>query len=427
MTHRHMTVAALAAAGALTLSACGTGSSNDNSGSSGSSSGSGGGGGQVAGGPGIDTTAKTIHITSITALSGPASALGIPALAGAKTALKAINAAGGVDGYKIKMSVKDTGYVPQNHVQAYKATVGDSAMIQSFGSPTTKAIQPLFDREGIVVQPLSWDSVWSKDPNLAPVGVPYATDVKNGLDYLSKEKKLGTKVGIVYQDDEYGADGLRGYKEAVKAGGLDDVAQAPFKVGDTDFTAQVQKLKSKGAQIVVVTALPSASAPIVGTAASLGYNPTYLFQGPAWLEQIFTKDGTKGGKPTPVAGALAKQTYVLAFAAPWGSDVPGMAQMLADQKQYAPKQIPSEYFTFGYAQGKIIGAILKKAVENGDLSRAGILKAKESLGSVDLGGLAPSPDYTSGGSPVSTKSIIARVDKGTTGFLKPVASGVTGQ
>jgi hypothetical protein len=67
-------------------------------------------------------------------------------------------------------------------------------------------------------------------------------------------------------------------------------------------------------------------------------------------------------------------------------------------------------------------AILRKAIENGDLTRAGILKAKESLGTVDLGGLAPNVSYSSQPGPPTRKSLITRIDPKVAGFLKAVSS-----
>jgi ABC-type branched-subunit amino acid transport system substrate-binding protein len=412
---------AICAAGALVLlaAACGT-TSNSTSGSTTTSGG-------IKVGPGVDAATKTITIGNIAALSGPAAALGVPALAGAQTAVKAINAAGGVDGWKLKLTVHDAGYVPQNAVTAFNGMESSVAMVQNFGSPTTQAILPAVKADNILVEPLSWDSAWDNQPNLAPLGTPYAYDIANGLDYLTKVKHLGTKVGIIYQNDAYGQDGLRGFKVAVRGDGLNDVGEAGFAVTDTNFTAEVQKMKAAGAQIVVLTALPSAAGPIVGTAATLGYNPTYLFQGPAWLEQLITKTGALGAPATPIAPALAKSTYVMSFATPWGNRAaPGMAAMLAAVKQFAPKQIPSVYFEWTWVQTHLAAAILAKAIGAKDLTRQGILDARLNLGAFDTGGLAPALNYVSALGPPSTKSIINRIDPSVLGFLKPVASGYQG-
>jgi ABC-type branched-subunit amino acid transport system substrate-binding protein len=403
----------------LALAACGTGSSSSNNSSSNNTSGG------VKSGPGVDVGAKTIRIGNISALTGPLGILGKPAVAGDKAYFKALNAAGGIDGWKVKITVKDSGYVPQTHVQLYNQIKNDIALLQSLGSPTTKAIRSSVDQEGLVTMPLSWDSVWGTDKTLAPLGTPYAVDIANLVDYaVNKKGGKGAKFGIIYQNDEYGMDGLRGYEAALKGEGLNDAARATYKVTDTDFTAQVQKMKKAGAKFVVLAAVPSASGPIVGTAASLGYAPTWLMMGPAYVEQLITKDGSEHGTPTPIAGALGKSTLAATFVAPWGDkQAPGMAKMLSDAKKYAPGQQQSIYFTYGYAQGELAAAILKKAIENGDLSRQGILNARLNLGTVKLGGLAPDVTYTPQLGPPSRKSIIAAVDPTATDFLKLVASG----
>jgi hypothetical protein len=87
-------------------------------------------------------------------------------------------------------------------------------------------------------------------------------------------------------------------------------------------------------------------------------------------------------------GLLQQTVWVVAQGATWGdTSSPGMAEMLDNIQKYAPSQQPDGYFQFGYAEAKVTYAILKKAADNGDLTRPGLLKAFNSLGTVDLGGL----------------------------------------
>jgi ABC-type branched-subunit amino acid transport system substrate-binding protein len=409
-------VAAVAVA-SLALGACGTGDADEDADRTAAGSGS------IKVGPGVDAEAKTIRIGDLNALSGPAAALGSPVAAGHKAYFDALNARGGIDGWKIDLAVEDTGYQPQQHVQAFNQLKGDIAILNSFGSPTTKAIQPQFQREKLVTIPASFDSIWGTDPTVAPVGTPYSIDVANALDYVTDGGAKPRKIGIIYQNDEYGTDGLRGFDAAKQALGFTDAGRQPYKPGDSDFTAQVQKLKAAGADTVVVTALPSATGPIVGTAATLGFTPQWILQGPSYIEQLITEDGTAKGKPTPVAAAL-KGAIVTSFSAPWGSeDSPGMERLLSDQKQYAPDQTPSIYFALAYSQGKVAEQILRKAIAAGDLTREGILAAKENLGEVDLGGITPAVTYTPEGGPPSRQTLVTEVDPKVPGFLKVIEAG----
>jgi ABC-type branched-subunit amino acid transport system substrate-binding protein len=407
-------LATLCAAGtiAIGVGACGTGSSGG---------GSSGGGGGIKTGPGVDAKTKTISLGVLSPLSGPVAAIGKPLTAGQETYFRAVNAGGGIDGWKVKLVERDSKYDPQTQVQAFNRIADNVAFIaQSLGSPTTKAIQPLANQKKMLIGAAAQDSSLVTDPLMAVIGTPYAIDNANALDYIAKQKgATNAKVGIIYQNDAYGEDGLRGYKAGLKAYHLNNVAQTTYKSGDTDLTAQVQKMRSAGARYVFVVATPSVSSTIVGTGASQGYNPTWVFQGPAWSEFLMSSNGTTKGKPTAVAKALASNVWVLGYEAQWGDmSVPGMAKFLADTKQFAPSQIPDYYFMYGYAQAKMETAVLRKAISGGDLTRPGILDAKLHLGKVDLGGLLPPLDYTPALGPASRKSGVSKVSSTTPGFLK---------
>jgi ABC-type branched-subunit amino acid transport system substrate-binding protein len=408
--------AAAAALLCLSVSACGTGNSSS------TTSNEGGKAAKIQGGPGVDVATKTISIGDINALTGPAAPLGNAVAAGHRAFFDALNARGGIDGWKVKLAVKDSGYKPQEHVQLYNQLQPSVAMLNSFGSPTTKAIQPQVDQQKIVTFPASFDSLWGADSVMAPVGAPYSVDIANVLDYYTQGGAKKPRIGIIYQNDEYGADGVRGFKAAQSQLGFTNAGEQSFNAGDTSFTAQVQKLRAAGARAVVVTALPSATGPIVGTAATLGFRPQWILQGPAFLEQLITKDGNVGSPPTPVAPAL-QGALVTSFAAPWGdAKVPGMKELVADHDQYSAKLPPSIYFTLAYAQGQVQAAILRKAIQSGNLTRAGILAAKENLGTVDLRGIAPNVSYQPQPGPPTRKSLIARIDPSVPGFLTAVAA-----
>jgi ABC-type branched-subunit amino acid transport system substrate-binding protein len=410
-----------AGAVALGVAACGTGASDSGAGSA---------SGGVRTGPGVDAATKTISLGVLSPLSGQVAAIGKPLTDGQETYFRAMNAAGGIDGWKVKLVKRDSKYDPQTQVQQFNAIAGNVAFIaQSLGSPTTKAIQPLASQQKMLIGAAAQDSALVTDPVMAVIGTPYAIDVANGLDYIVKQRgEKNPKIGIIYQDDEYGQDGLRGYTAGLKTYQFHSVARATYKVTDTDLTAQVQKMRSAGARYVFVVGVPSAGAKLVGTAASQGYNPTWVFQGPAWSEYLMSSTGTPSGKPTPVAGALASNVWVLGYSAQWGDkNVPGMSRFLADTKKYAPSQIPDYYFMYGYSMARMEEAVLRKAVAAGDLTRQGILDAKLHLGSVDLGGLVPPVDYSPALGPASRMSGISSVSTSTPGFLKGFRGFFTGE
>src|SRR5690349_11582089 len=98
-----------------------------------------------------------------------------------------------------------------------------------------------------------------------------------------------------------------------------------------------------------------------------------------------------------------------------------MAQMLDDIAKYKPDQKPDIYFAFGYAQALTVTKLLEKAVSLGDLSRAGIKKALDQLGTVDTLGLAGSYTYGPPADRVPPReSTLFAVDATAPGGLKAV-------
>jgi ABC-type branched-subunit amino acid transport system substrate-binding protein len=245
--------------------------------------------------------------------------------------------------------------------------------------------------------------------------------VENAFDYVvNKVGVQNPSVGIIYQNDEYGQDGLTGYKEAVNFYHLHDVAQATYAVTDTNYTAQISQLKAAGAKYVFITAIPTATAGIIVTAYKLGYNPQWILQSPAFAQALLA---------VPGLGALLSHDWIVSQGATWGdTSQPGMAQLLKDVAKYAPNQKPDGFFQFGYTESKITYAILKKALDNNDITRDGLLTAFESLKSVDLGGLLPPVTY--GSSPndrVPTRdSIVFVIDPTQPTGVKPLSADFTG-
>jgi ABC-type branched-subunit amino acid transport system substrate-binding protein len=291
----------------------------------------------------------------------------------------------------------------------------------SLGTATTFAIKDQAAADHMLVSAATLSSALAREKYLILVGTPYRLQVENAFDYIVN--KLGVKspaTGIIYQNDDYGQDGLTGYKEAVSAYSLHDVGQATYAPTDTDFTAQVSQMKAAGAKYVFLTTLPSVTAKIIATGHALGYDPQWILQSPAFSTLLL-------GVPSLVP--LLSKAWVVSQGATWGdSSKPGMKQMLADVAKYAPDQKPDGFFEFGYTESKITYAILKKAIENNDLTRDGLLKAFESLKNVDLGGLLPTVNYgTSPNDRVPTRdSVVYIIDPSQPESVRSLSGDFTG-
>jgi ABC-type branched-subunit amino acid transport system substrate-binding protein len=374
-------------------------------------------------GPGVDVTNKTITLGILSPYSGPvADPIGKPLALGVKVFFNSVNDNGGIDGYKVKFLEEDTQYNPQLEVQLYNQIHTQVLMIaDSLGTPTTFAIKDLASADHMLVSAATLSSALAREKYLILLGTPYRLQVENAFDFVvNKQGVQSPSVGIIYQNDEYGQDGLTGYKEAVSFYHLHDVAQATYALTDKDYTAQISQLKASGAKYVFITAIPTATAGIIGTAYKLGYNPQWILQSPAFAQALLA---------VPGLGALMSHAWLVSQGATWGdTSQPGMAQMLNDVAKYAPTQKPDGFFQFGYTESKITYDILKKALDNNDVTRDGLLTAFESLKNVDLGGLLPPVTY--GSSPndrVPTRdNIVFAIDPTQPTGIKPLSPDFTG-
>jgi ABC-type branched-subunit amino acid transport system substrate-binding protein len=396
----------------MALTACASNSSSNNN-----------GGNTLKTGPGVDTVNKTITLGILSPYSGPVAApIGDPLAKGVEVFFDHVNDNGGINGYKVKFLEEDTQYNPQIEVQKYNQIHNQVLMIaDSLGTPTTFAIKDLATADHMLISAATLSSALAREKYLILVGTPYRLQVENAFDYVVN--KLGVTnpaTGIIYQNDEYGQDGLTGYKEAVSAYHLNDVAEASYAATDTDFTSQVSLMKAKGAKYVFLSTIPIPTATIIGTAAKLGYFPQFILQSPAWANALL---GVPALKP------LLERVWVVAQGATWGdTSVPGMAQMLQDVQKYAPTQQPDGYFEFGYTESYITYAILKQAMANNDITRDGLYNAFISLHSVNLGGLYPPVTYgTTPNQRVPTRdSIIFKVDPTKPNNFSPLTPDFTG-
>ena len=386
--------------------------------SSGTSSSSG-----IKAGVGVNLTSKTLTLGILTPLSGPvADPIGKPLTRGIEVFFKSVNDHGGIDGFKVNLVEKDTQYSPQLQVQQYNLIHNQVLMLaESLGTPTTFAIKDQATADHMLVSAATLSSALAREKYLILLGTPYRLQVENAFDYIVN--KLGVKnpaTGIIYQNDDYGQDGLTGYTEAVSNYQLHDVGKASFTVGDTDFTAQVSQLKAAGAKYVFLTSTPTDTAKVIGTAHALGYDPQWILQSPAFSPLLLA---------VPALVPLLSKAWVVSQGATWGdTSKPGMKSLLDDVAKYAPDQKPDGFFEFGYTESKITYAILKKAIENNDLTRDGLLTAFESLKNLDLGGLLPAVTYgTSTNDRVPTRdNIIYAIDPSQPTSVKALSDDFTG-
>lgn len=344
--------------------------------------------------PGIDVAGKTIAVGVLNDESGPVAAIGRPWGVGLRVLAKQINAGGSgylPEGWKLTLVERDHGYNPQRSVQLFNEIRDQVLFIAtSFGTPNTLPLRPLLQRHKIVAFPASLSSKMEEFEYTPPIAPSYKIETMRALDWMVEQAGGAdrVKLGLIYQQDDYGADGHEAATEAAAKLKIEIVAAQTYAAGQPDYTALVTALKNSGATHVMLTAVPSATAPILGIAAQLDYKPIWVGNSPSWIDRFFDA--------TVVPPAIFQNYHWTSSFTFWGENVPLMKPFLEAYEKYGRALSPPDYYILAsYATGLIEMQALTRMIRSGDLSRAGFLQALRGLKDYDTYGATPQPlDFT---------------------------------
>ena len=179
---------------------------------------------------------------------------------------------------------------------------------------------------------------------------------------------------VIYVNDKYGRDSLRGLEFAVDRLGITLAESQTINRGDRAFTAQVTAFSDAGCTVIFAITVPTEQNAILAEAAGQGLDPVWLGLLPAYLNLY------AAGLPD-----LYTNFYV-ALDAPNLNDtsIPGMAKFLERFETYGTGSLTT-FLLSGYYQTIAVHALLEKAAALGDFSRAGMQAAMAQLGEVDYG------------------------------------------
>lgn len=233
-----------------------------------------------AGSPGITDT--EIKLGGTFPYSGPASAYATLAKS-MRAHFAMVNEAGGVDGRRITFETLDDGYDPTRGLQATRRLVerdGVFAIFGTGGTPVSVATMDyLNDREVPQAFVTSGVSLFGADPERFPWSIGFAPDyVTEGRIYASwlKREHPDAKVGILYQNDALGKDYLAGFEPALEGSGVRVLDKQSYEVTDPSVASQVSRLKSAGADTLVLFTTPKFAAQAIAEKHDLGWDPTVV-------------------------------------------------------------------------------------------------------------------------------------------------------
>lgn len=379
--HRRLLAGGLALALTVTLAACGRDDSADDS--EGTSNGT---PGELTAAPGFDPVAKTITLGVLTPTSTTAKLISDPLTAGNQAYWDQLNAEGGIAGeYKVSLEVRDNKYGSGDNTAtatAYGQIKGDVAAFQQvLGTDPVNSILSDLRDDNIIAAPATLDAEWYQEPNLMPIGGPYQVEVANALwYYVENMDGADANICTLTADDGYGNAGLSGVEFAASELDIDLTDTQKFKSALTggSYDAQVQSLQQSQCDAVFLTSLPSDTLGIFNAAISKNFAPTWIGTSPTWIN-LLAQDAL---------GEYSAENYLVVAEGPeWGDEsVPGMEKLLDAVENHAPDVEPNFYFAFGYLQANAMAQILTKAIEDGDMSREGIMNAMNNIGELTFEG-----------------------------------------
>lgn len=378
-------LAVVAAIAMLALTACGGGDSTDDSAKGASSDDT---TTELKTGPGVTDT--EIRVGLFSDWSGPLAEAASTGTLGTELVINEINDAGGICEREVVAVQLDTKYDPQVTTQVYRAESKNILMAPFLlGAVSIDAIKTNLARDKMIGMSASLNSATLATENVYVPMPLFEVELINGVTWAAEDAGATAeeplKLGMVMPTDEYG----KAYTEAVEfaADYLDNVevvSAQTYTTSDQDFTAQVSALKADGADVVMLGTSSAQTPAIVGTAAQLGYEPTWIASSGAWLAYL----------AEPLKGLL-DNFYVSAGYGTVDDDSEGINEMKAALAKYAPDVGPTQFMVGGWLMGKTAMAGLQAACDNGDLTREGVLEAMQDL-KVSYGGITPEVDLGNG-------------------------------
>ena len=332
--------------------------------------------------PGV--SGDTITVGAILPLSDAVAVIGTPMAAGLQVYFDALNARGGIGGrYHVRLLAEDQTYAnPSTSAQKFQKVKGDVALFAAVvGTDHINTLLPLLAEDSVMVVPATFDSEWVRERMLLPWMAPYQVWAMNGVGYFIEQGGGAVQnVCTMTLATGYGDAGVEGVSFAAEQMGFTVAAAVRFKQDDQDFVAPITQLRNARCTVVMLASLPAVTGRILGAAAQAGFAPQWIALSPGW-------HATMVG--SPLRDYLVKHFWVVFDGPAWGdTSAARMTEMMDAMGRHRPEQKPDLYFAAGYTMALGVEALLTRAVEMGDLSRAGILRASETLGQVSFAGLA---------------------------------------
>jgi ABC-type branched-subunit amino acid transport system substrate-binding protein len=201
-------------------------------------------------------TDTEVVVGDILPLTGPPALLGVAHNLGVKVAVAEINAAGGINGRKVRLISEDDGYVPTRTIQGVRKLITSDkvfALTSLSGTAQGQAALPIVKQAGIPTMATVslFDDLYKPAiKNVFAIGNDFERVTATLIGKVA-EKNPGKKWAIISQDDEYGELVRQGFEQAQKDKKFHSVSSQIYKKGQADFSSEILKVKQSGAEMLM--------------------------------------------------------------------------------------------------------------------------------------------------------------------------------
>ena len=334
-------------------------------------------------------TDTEIKIGNIMPYSGPASAYGVIGKTEAAY-FKKINAEGGINGRKIKFISYDDAYSPPKTVeQARKLVESDEVLLifNPLGTASNSAIHKYMNEKKVPQLFVSSGATKWNDPKQFPWTMGwqpnYQSEGRIYARYILKERPTG-KIGILYQNDDYGKDYIKGIRDGLGAEAASMIiGEESYETTSPTIDSQVVALKSEGADIFISVTTPKFAAQSIKKVAELAWKPLFILNNISTsTASVMRPAGFENGQN------IISSAYNKDPTDPQWRDDAGIKNFDAFLAKYFPEGNREDLALMsGYNFAQTMVDVLKKCGD--DLTRANIMKQAASIKRLQLEGLLP--------------------------------------
>jgi len=327
-----------------------------------------------------DTGATDTEITigNIMPYSGPASAYGVIGKT-EEAYFNKINNEGGINGRKIKFESYDDGYSPPKAVEQVRKLVESDEVLLVFnplGTPSNSAIQKYLNSKKIPQLFVATGATKWNDPKDFPWTMgwqpSYQSEAHIYAKYLMKEKPDG-KVAVLFQNDDFGKDYLKGLKDALGAKTSMITAEESYETSEPSIDGHIVRLKATGADVFISVTTPKFAAQAIKKLAEIDWHPMHI---------VSNVSSSVGGVIKPAgfenSQGILSAAYAKDGADPQWDNDPGMKKFFDFLAKYYPDANKLDgSVVYGYGAAQTMVKVLQMCGD--DLTRANVMKQAASM------------------------------------------------